>query len=374
MEGGAESWGSSPPGPPAPERRDWADLPKDALVAVGRAVPAGSRLWFRLVCRKWAAAGYVVEGVPYIRGEFWVCGRPVTRTRAADAAASVARAAMVMRILIEQDPCASSYYSSLSKFRGVICRYAAERGDLSMLKWAWTEGGGRLCEATPWVAARNGHLAVLQWAWAHGCERDKGTCYRAAENGHLEVLQWARAQGCPWDGHLCELAAKFGHLAVLQWARAQECPWNAMTCRGAASNRHLAVLQWARAQGCPWDAWTCARAAENGHFAVLQWLRAQGCPWDEWTCRSAAENGHLEVLQWARAQGCPWDTGTCEGAAAEGHLAVVEWARAQGCPENGDYVDRCLESAARKKKWEKAKVAHKNPFPLPPAKKIKGCY
>ena len=44
----------SPPG-------GWADLPRKVVETVARAVPAGDRLWFRLVCKSWAAAG--VEGI-----------------------------------------------------------------------------------------------------------------------------------------------------------------------------------------------------------------------------------------------------------------------------------------------------------------------
>jgi hypothetical protein len=178
---------------------------------VGRAVPAGDRLWFRLVCRSWAAAG---AGVARAAGECELPRGKVTRTRGADAAASVARAEMVLYCLEGSDR---------EKFESGICYYAA--------------GGG--C------------LSVLQWARAQGCSWDEETCAYAAWNGHLAVLQWARAQGCHWDKYTCSNAAWRGHLAVLQWARAQGCPWDSDTCTYAAMNGHLSVLQWARAQGCP---------------------------------------------------------------------------------------------------------------------------
>ena len=37
---------------PAPPAGGWADLPRDPLEAVARAVPLGGRLSFRLVCRR----------------------------------------------------------------------------------------------------------------------------------------------------------------------------------------------------------------------------------------------------------------------------------------------------------------------------------
>ena len=127
---------------------------------MARAVPAGDRLWFRLVCRSWAAAGAVVAPAA---GKKALPARKVTRTRGPDAAASVARVAEVTVGAVE---------GPLQKrFRNDLCSYSSE----------------------------GGHLAVLQWARAHGRPWNKRTCARAAENGHLDVLQWARARGCPWD-------------------------------------------------------------------------------------------------------------------------------------------------------------------------------
>ena len=82
--GGARS-GPGPAGPagPAPApARDWAGgLPRDLLEAVARAVPAGDRLFFRLVCRSWAAAGARVAPA---EGERPLPQGKVTRTRMAD--------------------------------------------------------------------------------------------------------------------------------------------------------------------------------------------------------------------------------------------------------------------------------------------------
>ena len=115
---GAGAGGRGPAPGPAPTRkrgrsartqaRDWAGLPRDLLEKVGRAVPAGDRLWFRLVCRSWAAAG---AGVAQVDGEGLPPGK-VTRTRGADAAASVARANMVFN-------CQKGSYQV--KFKSRIC-------------------------------------------------------------------------------------------------------------------------------------------------------------------------------------------------------------------------------------------------------------
>ena len=141
---------------PAQAELDWAELPRDLLEKVGRAVPAGDRLWFRLVCRRWAAAG---AGVAQAAGERMLPRGKVTRTRGADAAASVARAEMVLMVFdcLEE----SELVEPFENFKENICCYAAE----------------------------NGHLEVLQWAEAQGYPMDTVTCSVAARNGHLAMLQ-----------------------------------------------------------------------------------------------------------------------------------------------------------------------------------------
>ena len=244
-------------------KKDWAGgLPPELLEKVARAVPAGDRLWFRLVCRSWAAAG---AGAPPTAGEEPLPPGKVTRTRGPDAAASVARAEMVRSWTLDGPV--------REKFFECLCEYAASGGHLSVLEWARREG-------YPWN----------EW-----------TCRLAAESGHLHVLRWARAQvpPCALDDMVCELAAWNGHLAVVKWARAQGCDWGG-TCYGAARNGHLEVLDWAHAEGCPWSETVPETAAENGHLAVLQWAHAQGSPLSQRMLDAAAENGHLELLRWAR--------------------------------------------------------------------------
>ena len=152
---------SGPGAAPAPLPKDWAGgLPPELLEKVARAVPAGDRLFFRLVCQSWAKAGARVAAVP--PGERPLGPGKATRTHGPDAAASVARAEMALGAL--EGP-------ARERFKSRLCAYCA----------------------------KGGHLEVLKWARANGCPWNEATCTLAASNGHLEVLQWARAHGCPWD-------------------------------------------------------------------------------------------------------------------------------------------------------------------------------
>ena len=94
--GSAGGGGGRPGAGPAPPAGSWADLPRDLLEAVARAVPPGDRLCFRLVCRRLAAAGKAVA--PGAEEEQLSPGK-VTRTSLLDMAASVARAEMTLGVL-----------------------------------------------------------------------------------------------------------------------------------------------------------------------------------------------------------------------------------------------------------------------------------
>ena len=113
---------------------------------MGPAPPAGGwadRLWFRLVCRRWAAAGAAVAQA--VGGEQLPPGM-VTRTCGADMAASVARAKMVLGVL---------------KGSPMLVKNFESEGDIKVTAKVFAR---MLCP----FSARGGHLAVLKWARAHG--------------------------------------------------------------------------------------------------------------------------------------------------------------------------------------------------------------
>ena len=159
---------------PAPPAGGWADLPRDLLEAVARAVPLGDRLCFRLVCRRWAAAGKAVA--PGAEEEQLPPGK-VTRTLFLDMAASVARTKMMLNVLqgspiliekfekfrhcVSSDSIFESKEAPLIGFMGCLCAFSAGWGTPKILKWARASG-------FPW---------------------DEDTCAFAFKNGHLEDLQ-----------------------------------------------------------------------------------------------------------------------------------------------------------------------------------------
>jgi hypothetical protein len=80
-----------------------------------------------------------------------------------------------------------------------VCRYAASRGSVRLLKWA-RENNRDWSEHTCSYAAQNGHLAALQFLHENGCPWDYMTCFRAAQEKRWDCLQYAVDNKCPgWE-------------------------------------------------------------------------------------------------------------------------------------------------------------------------------
>ena len=107
------------------------------------AVPAGDRLWFRLVCRRWAAAGAAVAQAV---GEEQLPPGKVTRTCGADMAASVARAEMVLGVLkgspmlVKDFEFEGKIKITAKVFSRMLCLFSALGAHLVVLKWARAHG------------------------------------------------------------------------------------------------------------------------------------------------------------------------------------------------------------------------------------------
>ena len=107
-------------------------------------MPPGDRLCFRLVCRRWAAAG---KAVAPGAGEEQLQPGKVTRTYMQDMAASVARVKMMQGIL---------------KGSPILVRDCDSKRDIPLTSETSAE---MLCA----FSAGGRHLAVLKWARAREC-------------------------------------------------------------------------------------------------------------------------------------------------------------------------------------------------------------
>ncbi len=132
---------------------------------------------------------------------------------------------------------------------------AAAGGHLEVLKWALAHDCPCNYYSTCDEAIRFGHLNVLEWTcvslrgneWEHDIRLR--ICTWAADYGQLEILKWARNDAkCEWNTRTTCAAARSGHLDVLKWAYANGYALDRHACEKAATQHsHSHILGWIHA-------------------------------------------------------------------------------------------------------------------------------
>lgn len=268
------------------------------------------------------------------------------------------------------------------------CNYAAENGNLALLKYLresrspWSSETCVLaaksgCTKTfLWVlnndcnwsfeavsiAAELGHLDILKCAKEIGfLTRDSiHYCDRATQRAQREVLEWAEENGFEWSTRAIEGMWLSGDLDFIEWVTkryppASQITFNAVSyvaAKGdikllqylqshgaqlgefamvmAATENQFECVKWLREQGCPFGR-TCEVSAIRGNFEILKWAIDNGAELNPFVCSGIATHGNLELLKWAREIGCPWDVKTCSQAALSGNFELLQWVRENGC-------------------------------------------
>mmetsp|Transcript_8201 Transcript_8201/g.19648 ORF Transcript_8201/g.19648 Transcript_8201/m.19648 type:complete len:295 (-) Transcript_8201:1302-2186(-) len=96
-----------------------------------------------------------------------------------------------------------------------VSSQAAARGDLNLLKEVVSRGCP-VDESVSDAASEGGQQEVLIWLHEScKCPWGPATCKWAAWRGDLETLMWAWSRGCPCDEDTCTAAAAKGHLQVI---------------------------------------------------------------------------------------------------------------------------------------------------------------
>ena len=99
-----------------------------------------------------------------------------------------------------------------------FCIRVAQTNKLELLKWAREE---KKCEWDRWTihaAARQGNLEMVKYCVANECPIDENACAYAADGGQLEVLKYLREEvKAPWDSRTASCAAANGHLHILEY-------------------------------------------------------------------------------------------------------------------------------------------------------------
>ena len=184
-----------------------------------------------------------------------------------------------------------------------ICDFAAQSGNINILKYLHDELYFPLNKTTMVATAECGNLECMKYLFENGCEWDeKVTMYSARTN--FECLQFSILNNCPKHPFTCLFAAISGNIKALQFAHENNCYWDEKVCSNSAN---VECLKYAHENGCPWDEYTCSTAAIYNRFECLKYAHENGCPWDKTTCSNAVANNSLESLIYAHQNNCPFE-------------------------------------------------------------------
>ena len=162
-----------------------------------------------------------------------------------------------------------------------FCWRVALTNKLEFLKWAREEKKCEWDQDTINVAALQGNLEMVKYCVANECPIDERACAWAADGGELEVLKYLREEvKAPWDWRTATFAAKYGHLHILEYLVERKYDkFNVHACWFAAENGHLVCLKYLHETAkAPWDSQAVRYAHENNHPECLQYLLDNDCP------------------------------------------------------------------------------------------------
>jgi hypothetical protein len=163
---------------------------------------------------------------------------------------------------------------------------AAGSGHAQVLRWVLDHKDWGLMPGLDVEAVEGGHWSILRFLFedlhaAFPRDYTGALCRIAARKGDLPMLRYLQAHGCEPGSSCFVAAASGGHIPVMAWLRESlDLRWHLMTCLVAANAGQLEMLQWLRAQTppCPWGSQVISTAMKRGFPEVAAWAVAQGCP------------------------------------------------------------------------------------------------
>ena len=213
---------------------------------------------------------------------------------------------------------------------GRLALLAASVGDIESVKWAHLHArplspetnAGMLCK----FAAARADLRMLRWALENCGVGPSGSVVMqlAIASGSLEMVRAVHDHGVPIGCEEFAAAAITGHIAIVQW----------LACRNLDRSERSRRVPMSLAAAC---------AAAHGHFELLKWLTveqfeehasgglhfASGACWGRYILAAAARGGHVHIIEWARRVG--WcNTDTREGWARAANEAKAAAEKNQG--------------------------------------------
>lgn len=202
-----------------------------------------------------------------------------------------------------------------------ICTNAAKSGNLCMIKWLHDRGyvmTAISCSA----AVLKGHTNIADWAIANGCEWTHTDTYYAANDGDIPVLKWAHSLG------LIGCANVYGNannrIDVIRWAISAGYPCDSNVYIYTASRGMIDVVKEYHAAGIPLSASVMSAAATSGNVELIEWLDSVGCPRNYNVYINAANHNKLNVIKYAWAGKWPYND-AAYNSCPSGHTGVCRW-------------------------------------------------
>ena len=138
---------------------------------------------------------------------------------------------------------------------------------------------------------------MVKYCVANECPIDERACAWAADGGELEVLKYLREEvKAPWDWRTATFAAKYGHLHILEYLVERKYDqFNTSACINTAKNGHLDCLKYLHGTAkVPLNDFAVRGAHERYQTECLQYLLDNNCPLpDGWRY----EHGTLQHLR-----------------------------------------------------------------------------
>jgi hypothetical protein len=127
---------------------------------------------------------------------------------------------------------------------------AAEHGHLKILDWLWPRQDWGLHVATMIMnfAAQRGDLEMLRWGKKRFLSCTKSIYMEAAINGQLEAIKWLLRNRYPSDSSFSNSAAQRGHLKLVRWLVENEIKSGAEADQ-ALQFGQLRVLKYLKSKG-----------------------------------------------------------------------------------------------------------------------------
>ena len=227
---------------------------------------------------------------------------------------------------------------------GEVWNGAASGGQLNIMQWMdqqKEDDTPREDRRAFKYAVEAGHRHIIEWLYYNEGEITEIACSVAAQKGDLSMLKWLRGfpeGGFPWNWKTTEYAVISGNLEMLEWGFENNIPRNERACLAAVKHNRLEILKWLIENNCPYNLQDLRIEAIKGNcLDTLEYLKSIGCTWND-TDLNYTEN--LQVAQWLIDFGCNFPKKFFDKSFNRGLVDLAKWAFENGCPwEDRLYVD-----------------------------------